>query len=84
MKPYNAKVIRVSWFDKELWSLGWVNQIWIKDIELVTLHCLWWRIIVIIVCLVVLVPIITRLDTIEVSGLSRIESISSSYSCALM
>ena len=50
--------------------LGLVDKIRVKQVELVTLDDLRWRVVVIVMCLVVLVPFITGMHTVEESGLS--------------
>ena len=56
-------------FDFVRRSFCLVNEIWVEDIEFVALDDLGWRIVVIIMRLVVLVPFVAHLDTIEVTGL---------------
>ena len=47
-----------------------VNQIWIEDVELVSLHHFRGRVVMVVMSLVVFVPLVSHLDTIEVSGFS--------------
>lgn len=71
MKANDAKLIRVRRLEEELRRLRSVDEVGVKDVKLVALHDLWWRIIEIVMRLVILVPIIPGPDTIEVTGLSR-------------
>lgn len=49
--------------------LGLVYELRVKDVELVSLDDLGWWVVVVVVCLVVLVPLVPHLHTVEVSGL---------------
>jgi hypothetical protein len=71
MEPDNASLTIVPvLFDGKSWSLYLVNKVWVKDIEFVSLHNLRRRVVMIIVSLVVLVPLISGVNTIEILGLS--------------
>lgn len=52
-------------------AFGFVNQIGVKDVELVTLYNLGWRVVVVIVSLVVFVPFVPHLDSVEVPWFAR-------------
>ena len=55
-----------KYYMHHLRGFGLVDKIWIKHIELVALHNLWWRVIVIIVSLIVLVPFVASVHAIEI------------------
>lgn len=55
----------------ELRSCGLVGEVWVKDVELVPLNDLWWRVICIKVRLIVFVPLKTHLDTVEEAGFAH-------------
>jgi hypothetical protein len=57
--------------DLECWCLRFVNQVRIENIELVSLNDFGWWIVMVIMSLVILVPLISHLDAIEVARLSR-------------
>jgi hypothetical protein len=52
-------------FQVELRSVLLVDQVWIKDIEFVSLHNFWRRVVCIIVCLIVLVPLKPSMYSVE-------------------
>jgi hypothetical protein len=71
MEPDNASLTIVPvLLDGKSWSLYLVNKVWVKDIEFVSLHNLRRRVVMIIVSLVVFVPLISSVNTIEILGLS--------------
>src|SRR5271156_1995982 len=51
-------------------SLGLVDEIRVEDVEFVALNDLWWRVVMIVVGLVVLVPFVAHLDSIKILRLS--------------
>src|SRR6266516_3361515 len=51
-------------------SFVFVDQVWIEDIELVTLNYFRRWVFVVVMCLVVLVPLIAHLNAVEVPWLS--------------
>lgn len=53
------------------WSLRLVHQVWVENIEFVSLHNLWRWVIMIIVSLIVFVPLISSMNTVEVLWLPR-------------
>lgn len=55
----------------ELRSCGLVGEVWIKDVELVSLNDLWWRVICIKVSLIVFVPLKAHLDTVKEARLAH-------------
>lgn len=59
--------------DLERGSSCAVNQVWIEDVKLVTLYYLRWRVVVVIMGLVVLVPLVAELDSVEVTWLARLD-----------
>lgn len=72
MKPDDAGLGTISIFLNSVdWRLLFVDQVRVEDVEFVSLHYLWGRIVVIIMCLVVFVPLITRMHTVKVLWLSR-------------
>lgn len=67
MEPYNTCLTAAPILLKGVsWSLCLVNKVWIEDIELISLHDLWRWVVMIIVGLVVFIPLITCVDTIEI------------------
>lgn len=56
-------------FDLIRGRLCLVDEVWVENVELVALHDLWWRVVVVVVRLVVLVPLVAHLHTIEIAGL---------------
>lgn len=54
-----------------LWCFGLVNEVWVEDVELVTLNNLRWGIVHVIMSLVVLVPLEASVDTVEVARFAR-------------
>ena len=66
----NAKVVRLCRLKDVFRRFCRVDKVGIEDIEFIPLHSLWWRIIMIIVSLIVLIPIITSFNTIEVTRLA--------------
>ena len=67
----NKSVRSVRRFQEVLRCLSFFNQIRVKDVEFVPLHCFGRRIIDIVVSLIVLVPFIPRLDCVEESWFPR-------------
>ena len=70
MKTQDAKVVGVSRFQEELWCLRRIDQIRVKYIEFVPLDTLGWRVVEVVMGLIVLVPIVPSLDTVEIPWLS--------------
>lgn len=67
MEPYDTCFAAVSiLFNGVSWSFGLVNKVWIEDVKFISLHNLWRWIVMIIVSLVVLVPLISRVNPIEI------------------
>lgn len=67
MEPYDTCLAAVSiLFDGVSWSFCLVNKVWIEDVKLISLHNLWRWIVMIIVSLVVLVPLVSCMNPIEV------------------
>lgn len=67
MEPYQTSLAGTSIsFNVIGRSFRFIHKIRIKDIELVSLYNLRWRIVMIIVRLIVFIPFITRVDTIEI------------------
>lgn len=72
MEPYNASFRAITiLLNCVCGGFRLVNKVRIEDIKLVTLHDLWRWIIMIIVSLVVLVPLISSVNTVEIFRLSR-------------
>ena len=71
MEPDNASLTIVPvLLNGKSWSLYLVNKVWVKNIEFVSLHDLRRWVVMIIVSLVVFVPLISGVNTIEILGLS--------------
>ena len=71
METYNACLATVPiLLNGVSWSLYLVNKVGIEDVELVSLYNLWRRVVMIIVGLVVLVPLIPGMNTVEIFRLS--------------
>lgn len=72
MEPNDAGLGTVSIFFNEVRGcLGFIDEVGVENIELVALNNLGRRIIMVIVSLVILVPLITSMNTVEVFWLSR-------------
>ena len=52
-------------------SFCFINQIWIEYVKFIALDDFRWGVVVIIMCLVILVPFITHLYTIEIAWFPR-------------
>lgn len=48
------------------WSLCLVYKVWIEDVEFISLHNLWWGVVMVIVSLVIFVPLISSVNTVEI------------------
>jgi hypothetical protein len=48
------------------WCLCLIHKIWVEDIEFVALHNLWRWIVMVIMSLIVLVPLISCVDSVEI------------------
>lgn len=71
MEPNDTSLTAVAIFlNKICGRLNFINKIRVEDIKLVPLDNLWRRVIMVIMCLVILVPFITSMNTVEVLGLS--------------
>ncbi len=68
-------IIGFSLFQIELWSLGFVNQVWIEYVELITLDNLRRWIILIVMSLVILIPFEAGKNWIEESRFPSFELI---------
>lgn len=67
MEPYNASLTVAPILLKSVsWSLCLVNKVWIKDIKFVSLNNLWRWVVVIIVSLIVFIPLISCVNTVEI------------------
>jgi len=62
---YKVPVVR-AYSERVGRSACFINQVRIKNVELVALHHLWWRVIHIIMSGVVLVPFKSSVNTIEI------------------
>ena len=71
MKANDAKFIRVGGLQKILRRLVLVNEIWVKDVELIALHSFRGRVVMIVMRLIVLIPVVARLDAVKVTRLAR-------------
>mmetsp|Transcript_18420 Transcript_18420/g.33234 ORF Transcript_18420/g.33234 Transcript_18420/m.33234 type:complete len:210 (-) Transcript_18420:329-958(-) len=70
-KPQNTKVVRIGPFQMISRRDCPVDEIGIKNVEFVSLHDLRGRIVVIIMGLVVGIPVVPRLDAVEVARFAR-------------
>mmetsp|Transcript_24829 Transcript_24829/g.51962 ORF Transcript_24829/g.51962 Transcript_24829/m.51962 type:complete len:212 (-) Transcript_24829:368-1003(-) len=70
-KPQNTKVVRIGPFQKVFRRRRPVDEIGIKNVEFVSLHDLRGRIVVIVMGLVVGIPVVSRLDAVEVTRFTR-------------
>lgn len=67
MEPYDACLCAVSiFFNGISWSFGLVNKVRIEDVEFISLHDFWGRVIMVIMSLVVFIPFITSVDAIKI------------------
>lgn len=83
MEPQSGKVFVVGAGLQEILGSGTlVDKVWVEDIELIALHNLGWRIVKIVVCLIVLVPLKACVDTVEEAGLSGAVFVSPQVSLA--
>lgn len=72
MKSNDARLTTIPVFLNGIgWSLLFIDQVRIEDIEFVSLHDFGGWIIMIVMCLVVFVPLITRMHAVEVLWLPR-------------
>lgn len=72
MKSQNSKVLIVwAWLKEVLRSRAFINEIWIKNVEFVTLDNFRRRIVKVIMSLVVLVPLKACMHSVEEAWLSR-------------
>mmetsp|Transcript_30102 Transcript_30102/g.54459 ORF Transcript_30102/g.54459 Transcript_30102/m.54459 type:complete len:206 (+) Transcript_30102:51-668(+) len=71
MKTKDTKLGTICLFQEELWCLGLVNEVRIENVKLVALYNLGRRVIMIVMSLIVLVPVISSLDTVEVARFAR-------------
>lgn len=65
----------------EGWGFGNVDEIWVEKVEAVALHDLWWRVVVVVVSLVVLVPFVAQLNSVEVSRLAGLVLVGPRWGC---
>ena len=70
MEPHNACFSISILLYSVCWGFGFINEIRVKYIELVALYDLWWGIVMIIMSLIVFVPLISCVNTIEILWLS--------------
>lgn len=67
MEPYNTCLAIAPILLKSVnWGLCLVNKVWIEDIKFIALHNLGRWVVVIIVSLIVFIPLISGVDTIEI------------------
>ena len=72
MKPYKARLpITPILVDRVRGCRDFIDQVRKKDVELVALHDLGGGVVVVVVRLVVLVPLVARVNAVEVLGLAR-------------
>jgi len=70
IKSYHQSIWCIRRFQEVLRRFSLINQIRVENVELVALHCLWRRIVDVVVGLVVLIPFIASLNCIEEARLS--------------
>lgn len=71
MEPDNASLAVVPvLLNGKSWSLYLVNKVWVEDIEFVSLHDLRRWVVMIVVSLVVFVPLVSGVNSVEILGLS--------------
>ena len=75
MEAQDTEIIWIYRLEKVLMCLGWIHQLRVENIEFVALNCFGWRVVMVVMRLIVLVPIIASLDHIEVPWLPRCISI---------
>lgn len=69
MEPYNTRLVAVPiLFNCICRSLRFVNKVRVEDVEFVSLYNLRRWIVMIIVGLIILVPLISSVDTVEILG----------------
>lgn len=67
MEPYQTSFTSASiYFNVVDGCFCFIHQIRIKDIKLVALHNLGRRVVMIVMCLIIFVPLISGMDTIEI------------------
>lgn len=66
-----ASLATVLTLDAKGWCFGCINKVGIEDVELVTLNDLGWKVLMVIMSLVVLVPLVAHLNSVEVAWFSR-------------
>lgn len=71
MKSQDDVIRGRSFLQKELRSLRRIDEIRIEDVEFISLHNFWRRVVVIVVSLIVFVPLISRANSIVILGLAR-------------
>lgn len=70
VEPQNPKVFVVGTGLQEVLRGGaLVDQVWVEDVELVTLDDLGWGVVEVVMRLVVFVPLEARVDPVEEAGL---------------
>lgn len=72
MEPNDTGLTAVSIsLNKVCRRLSFINKIWVKNVEFVALDNFGRRVVMVIMCLVILVPFVTSMHTIEILRLSR-------------
>lgn len=71
VKSQNSKVLIIGTRCQKVFRRSiFINKIWIEDVELIALHNLGRRIVHVVVCLIVLVPLEASVHAIEVTRLT--------------
>lgn len=71
VEPNNTGLTAVAIFlNKVRRSLNFINKVWVENIELVALDNLRRRVIMVIMCLIILVPFITSMNSVKILRLS--------------
>lgn len=72
MEPQNGKILIIRTRSQVIFRrCVLVDQIWIEDIELVSLYDLGWRVVHVVMCLIVFVPLESRVNPVEIPRFPR-------------
>lgn len=67
MESYNASLpIAAILLNSVGWSFCLVYKVWVENIEFIALHNLWRWIVMIIVSLIIFVPLVSSVNTVEI------------------
>ena len=68
LKPNDTKLLPLRRLQHKLWCFSLINKIRIKNIKFVPLNGFGRGIVVVVMCLVVFIPIVSRLNPVEIAG----------------